>query len=389
MLNNKQLEIITTSIEAALQPELWNKTIDLLVDAYQGLSGNIVVLDQNHDARIAIAMSKFIREDGYEMYEKFLNGEDADDTSTILKIYGIQPNIITSEYELLGKGTYDELPFSSFRIWQKNQFDIVQRYSIKINQHGPWLDVLFLHTDSKKGELLTNEIIEINQISQVFTSSIKLFRIMEQLRNQFNAALNALDKLGIACFLTINDAQVIHKNKASLELLDDDGININSSGRLSANNEHLDREIYSACFEAFKTSNGKSNSSEIMLSITRPSGKVPYLIIINPIIDSNAELELGLRCALVFVVDPSIPKQISVSGIVSLGKLTPAEAVICELLVEGKTTAQIMERRNVSENTIRQQIKTILSKLNCSSRIELLRLAIDTRLPIKNDATNL
>jgi DNA-binding CsgD family transcriptional regulator len=383
MLNNNQLEIITTSIEAAIQPDLWHKTLDLLIDSYNGLSGNISVMDENHESRLAIAMSRFIREDAYEMYEKFMRSEDADDAVALAKVFRLPENKITSEYDFFGVQSYDELPHSSFRDWQRDKFDIAHRNCMKLNTHGPWLDILIIHTDSKKGRLLPNEIIKINQLSKVMSSSIKSFRVMEQLRRQFNATLNALNNLGIACFLTINSALVIHRNSVAKDLLDDnDGLNIDHAGNLSSTDENLSQIINKSCYDSFQTAHAKNISSEILLSLERPSGKPPYLFIINPIIDANAEFEIGLRCALVFVVDPATTKNLSVDGLIKLGNLTQAEAVICEMLVQGLTTEQIMDRRNVSENTIRKQIKIILGKLNCNSRIDLLRMAIDTRLPI-------
>jgi len=355
----------------------------MLIDSYDGLSGNISVMDERHEARIAIAMSRFIREDAYEIYEKFMQRDDADDSIAIAKIFGIAPNSIQSEYSLFNKTNYEELPPSSFRDWQKQEFDIVNRYGLKLNAHGPWLDVLLFHTNSKKGTLSSNEILEINQISHVMSSSLKTFRVMEQLRSQFNATLNALDNLGIACFLTISNAEVVHQNKVANDLLQSqDGIRINLSGHLSSNDDNLDHEISQACHDAFKTTQAKNNSPEILLSVSRPSGRAPYLLVINPIIDANAEFEVGFRCALVFVVDPEHSKHVSVEGMAKVGSLTRAEKEICKLLVQAKTTEQIMEIRNVSENTIRQQTKAILNKLNCSSRVELLRLAIDTYLPI-------
>jgi len=384
MLNTNQLEIVTTSIEAAVQPELWNKSLDLLIDSYGGLSGNINMMDQNHETCLALATSRFIREDAYEKYEKFMQKGDANDSLAMEGIFGLPSNQMASEHDIFEIKSGEELPYSGFRNWQKKEFDIDQRYGMKLNINGPWLDAILLHYNSQKKELSKEEILEINQISSVMTSSIKTFRVMEQLHILFNSTLNALDKLGIACFLSIKNAQIIHKNQVAQDLLDDaDGLSVNILGNLSAIDENLNSVITKSCIDTYQTTQGKNITSEILLSVDRPSGKPPYLLIINPIIDANAELEAGLKCAFIFVADPSVSKNISIDGLTKLGRLTKTEAAICKMLVDGFCTAHMVERRNVSENTLRKQIGIILNKLHCNSRIGLLRMAIDTRLPIK------
>ena len=144
----------------------------------------------------------------------------------------------------------------------------MHRYGLKMNSHGPWLDVLLFHTDSQKGLLGPAEITEINQVSQVMTSSLKSFRAMEQLRSQFNATLGALDRLGIACFLTTGHAQVIHKNTSAEDLLEQkDGIQINASGALLTHDGSLNHEINLGCNKAYRTTLGEANATEVLLSV--------------------------------------------------------------------------------------------------------------------------
>lgn len=56
-------------------------------------------------------------------------------------------------------------------------------------------------------------------------------------------------------------------------------------------------------------------------------------------------------------------------------ELTPAEKTIYGFYIEGKTTAQIREKLNITENTLKYHNKNIYSKLGVSSRKELLEIA--------------
>ena len=65
-----------------------------------------------------------------------------------------------------------------------------------------------------------------------------------------------------------------------------------------------------------------------------------------------------------------------------LYKLTPAEAEVLRLLVDGHATDELAEMRNVSLHTVRTQIKSVLAKTGTRKRPDLVRLALTVNLPI-------
>ena len=64
-------------------------------------------------------------------------------------------------------------------------------------------------------------------------------------------------------------------------------------------------------------------------------------------------------------------------------ELTPAEKAIYGFYLEGKTTKEIREKLNITENTLKYHNKNIYSKLGVSSRKELIEIAklVKKRLP--------
>ncbi|MBQ4117517.1 MAG: helix-turn-helix transcriptional regulator, partial [Oscillospiraceae bacterium] len=56
-------------------------------------------------------------------------------------------------------------------------------------------------------------------------------------------------------------------------------------------------------------------------------------------------------------------------------ELTPTEKMIYGFYVEGKTTAEIRAKLNITENTLKYHNKNIYSKLGVSSRKELMEVA--------------
>ena len=118
--------------------------------------------------------------------------------------------------------------------------------------------------------------------------------------------------------------------------------------------------------------------------IKRPSGKDAYVLELSPLCDSNDEIDKNFKGAIGFVIDPSQGRRIDTHGIQQVYGLTKTEAIVCKLLAEGYSTQDMADLRNVSLETIRSQIKTILEKTATNSRIELVRLALTVNPPIEN-----
>lgn len=73
-------------------------------------------------------------------------------------------------------------------------------------------------------------------------------------------------------------------------------------------------------------------------------------------------------------VDTSRPVKCSVEPIKAVFNLTETELELLELIAKGLTNAQIAVFRDRSVDTVNGQVKSILSKTNCSTRTQLIRL---------------
>ncbi|MEX0287122.1 MAG: LuxR C-terminal-related transcriptional regulator [Paracoccaceae bacterium] len=87
------------------------------------------------------------------------------------------------------------------------------------------------------------------------------------------------------------------------------------------------------------------------------------------------ELGSGLFGGFVlYSMDTSRPLSFNSAQIVDTYDLTQAELAVLALVAEGLTNAEISERRDRSVATINAQVKSILSKTQCSTRTQLVRL---------------
>jgi DNA-binding CsgD family transcriptional regulator len=131
----------------------------------------------------------------------------------------------------------------------------------------------------------------------------------------------------------------------------------------------------------------KAAPAQMICRLSRRSRRLPLVARTVPL--SRAEAGAGGRgasgaaeaLALLLVVDPEEAGRIDAEGIAALGRLSPAELEVCEMIVAGHASAVIASARGTSVATTADQVKSALGKLACATRLDILRLAMATRPP--------
>lgn len=376
------IDFVATCLDAPVDPGQWNKSLDLMVDRYGGVSAGLIITDIEHSGRLPIAASELIRGRGRAIYNKYMAKEDADDAEVIARVQRSPINRLRSEHEVFGLRDDEPLPYSAYRDFQHREFGIGERYAAPLNKMGELADLFAFHHSAAGPGLSRFERAEIEGLIPLLARSIRLFRMFEVMRKRHNAMLSALDRLGIGVWLCTDDGQVIHQNVRADEIAElRDGIMLDSTCRLRFSGGGADERFRQLCSTSMLTAQLEGTNAGGVIVVERPSGAPSYVVSIGPVRDKAGEIEEGLGCVLVFVIDPGDTSRLSSEGLVELGKLSKAEAAICKAMVRGSTLAQIAERRGVSLQTVRTQSKSILGKLNCQNRTDLIKLAVTTRLP--------
>ena len=90
----------------------------------------------------------------------------------------------------------------------------------------------------------------------------------------------------------------------------------------------------------------------------------------------DATLGFSSHC-LLLVVTKQAPKAHPLAKLKARYSLTEAEIDVAILLTEGLTNSQIAERRGRSVATVHAQVRSMLSKTDCSTRTQFARLALE------------
>jgi DNA-binding CsgD family transcriptional regulator len=113
------------------------------------------------------------------------------------------------------------------------------------------------------------------------------------------------------------------------------------------------------------------------LEVPRPSRKVSYRLLVMNVPTSGAlPLGIGQPAAAVLVVDSDSGKEPDLAILRELFSLTPAEARVTGRLVLGRSVDEIAHETGTSIETVRSQVRSILSKTGTKRQGELISLVL-------------
>jgi DNA-binding NarL/FixJ family response regulator len=142
-------------------------------------------------------------------------------------------------------------------------------------------------------------------------------------------------------------------------------------------------ELAQAVAAAAAPAKGAENRAETLMSITRPYGAQGLLVDVAPLRESGRELDFALEGAVITLIDPTHSRPLRIDNFIKLYALTPTEAAVCELMMQGCGLEEIAERRGRSPVTVKNQVAAILAKCGVRSRSEMLRLAVRILPPLQ------
>ncbi|MGZ9809577.1 helix-turn-helix transcriptional regulator [Pseudoroseicyclus sp. H15] len=311
------------------------------------------------------------------------NGLDQDDDRAYQYLFDSPPLRFYDEPTMFGVENARDLPSSSIRDLTQS-LGYRMRYAATLNRNGPWLDGFYCQTRSEtEGRTLLHDE-RIGVLLPLMAGVIELGRVFTTLRARYAAALTALDALGLAVFLVDDRGRLLEQNLEAQDILDQhDGLALDRSGRLRARKAEDSAALTAAFEQVDDLTVSTPDASRIV--VERPSARRSYLVSVQPLVDQAGELQTNLRCSFVTVIDPERSHRISVDGLRDLGGLTRAEIDVARLWIAGNDPTEICEIRNVSQNTLKTQMRIISQKLRCHGQADLVRLAVATSLPIRSD----
>lgn len=189
------------------------------------------------------------------------------------------------------------------------------------------------------------------------------------------ATVAALDRMPIGVVIVDNYARVLIVNRRAAEILaEGDGLSSGPSG-LQAANPRQTTTLRNLVAAAAATSKGVAIYPGGVFKLERSSLKSPLSIRVVPLPPHSCLVDnVRSAAAVVFVSNPDARP--TVSHLVALYCLTPAEERLAAELIQGQTLEEIAAALQISRNTAATHLKSIFQKTGTRRQADLVGLLL-------------
>ncbi len=267
-------------------------------------------------------------------------------------------------------------------IWVRELLGVYRRFGYNLSPAVGWSSGVVIQFSEELDDIPEKAVPNSQNFVPHLAKIAELLRFVSTLKKKYNAVYSVLDKVNIGILVFDRKGSLVVKNAvAERSLGEGDGISL-KMGRVKLSDPDRAAELDALMSKIVATSVGEDSASEASIVVERPSQKMPYTVFVSPLNDGGAEIERRFYGTLMFIFDTENPPAIDVAPLATLAGLTKAETETTRLMMEGRSDREISEIRNVSYETVRTQIKTVLTKAGVSNRLDLVRAASMITPPI-------
>ncbi len=228
--------------------------------------------------------------------------------------------------------------------------------------------ILALQRNSDYGQFTKDELTQLNLLSPHIKQAVQLFNRLYQQQDDNSSLQAAINTLSQPTIVINELMQVRHINTAAEVLIASCDSFIIDDDKFLINNEKSHHQFMYQAWDIAKSA--EDLSSETTSTIIIRTENTPITITLSPMYSSDSGKHS--KGVLLQIFDPNtqtLPKAESIKPIFQLSK---TEALLCELLVEGLSLKEIAEKRSVSINTVREQMRRIFTKTGYKRQSELI-----------------
>ncbi len=365
-------DTIRAILRAATEEGSWEDALDRICFEVGAPASALFMSDDLELKSKSAVYSAFWRDPAREDIRSRFDGEL--DVSADAPAYGLFKTLphlaLVPEIDIFRSVGIAELPPSEIR-------DLTFSYGFRsrvvsvLNTTGPWMDVLTFQTDS--GELDPSAYLAL---SSTLASAMRMRHMLRDARKNSVIAREALNRMPIGVSALDHEGRIMLANhEAERQFQEVEQIN-NRTGRVSILG--LSDKLMSDGVEAswlLLDDRTIEKLSKHAFVLANSADEMPLIGQIEPI----SELYESAHW-LLFIFDL---RRLSDDNGVLLGQLaglTAAETDVLRLLSQGNAVRDIAAIRGTSRITIRNQLKSIMEKLRCSSQRDLVALSASTSM---------
>jgi DNA-binding CsgD family transcriptional regulator len=217
------------------------------------------------------------------------------------------------------------------------------------------------------------EVSLLTKLMPHFQQALRLHGRLSALQSERDALVNVMDRVSFGVFLVDRFGTPLLVNRAGSEIVaSKDGLSIGRDGLLASRTEE-NRQLTRSIVGATSRPNGSSADCGGVLSISRPSGRRAYSVLVTRLSTSDATFGELRPAAAVFVTDPERSVRTDGAALRELYGFTAAEALFACKLMQGESVDEAAKELEVTINTARTHVRRLLEKTETHTHRELIR----------------
>lgn len=266
----------------------------------------------------------------------------------------------------------------------RRKLGVARRVGVRLNGDAGWFDGMSLAFPVSIPYVPEAAMMRLEPILPHIAKSLELARTFSELKRRYAAVLSALNQVDVALAIAIPTGEIIVKNTRAEEIFSEkDGIRLRADGRIECSGSKATSAIAKSIVRNGATASGNGNTSGEYFTIPRPSGRADYVIDVAPLSASDDELDRMLNGALLTIVDLAAPPNLEVEKFTTVYGLSPSEADVCAMILQGYDLREIARHRDTTTTTAKNQLAAVFAKTGMASRADLVRLALRMLPPVK------
>ncbi|MEI4233956.1 helix-turn-helix transcriptional regulator [Roseovarius sp. D22-M7] len=373
-------DIALAAINAATHPDQWTPLCDVIAESLDAKAFMVFAYDlEKHGTSVSHVSARLRSAEAVALLNEVQDGTATEDAPGYEAISKTATGHVIGERDAFAEAPDGPLPTNGFRERALAITGARSRSAVKLNMLGPFLDCAISHDVEPGGQPSKSMQQAAPFLVPILSRTLESTRVVTALTRSYAGLLSLFDRLDFGAVFCHPSGLVMNANRTFSEMVaEKDGLSY-GGGRiqsiLPSNNPSLDAALKSAMRPT-------AGPDPLTFTLSRRSGSLPFVCHVMPVNETDVAHDTLL---LLLVIDPESSARISAQGLAAFGALSPAELDVCHFLVRGFSTDRIAELRDTSPETARGQIKAAAAKLACRGRMDLLRLAMVSSFPLRDD----
>jgi DNA-binding CsgD family transcriptional regulator/PAS domain-containing protein len=237
------------------------------------------------------------------------------------------------------------------------------------------------------GRAFTSEDLALgNLLAPHLVRAFEIHRRFGELRNERGALAEVLDRLPVGVVLIDALRKPVVVNRYAEQIADlCDGFILGDDGP-RASDPRENKVLRQRLSQAIAIGASLGRGPNHVMSVSRPSCRRAYPVIIAPLLAPPTGRTGGDAVAAIFIGDPEAGQITTAEFLQTLYALTQAEAELVALLARGHTLEEAAAERGVRLNTVRSQLKQVFAKTDTNRQGQLMRLVLTGVAGIQDEA---